>query len=108
MQPRATKQQIAVSIGILALVAIAGFWWWPHIYWAYILSRRDVKVAPVVVKELKASGRTDGWATCRIGPLAFQLPADFAENASREIGKSAGTVTLTEGDLEVNLFIPYK
>jgi len=108
MRRRATKQQIAVSIGILVAVAAAGFWWAPHIHWVYTLSRQDVKIAPVAVKELKASGATDGWAKCRIGPLSFQLPADFAENAGRELGKSPGTVTLTEGDLELTLFIPFR
>jgi hypothetical protein len=108
MRKRATKQQIAVAIGILLAVAAAGFWWAPHIHWAYLLSRQDVKIAPVTVKELKASGQTAGWAKCRIGPLSFELPAEFAENATREVGKTAGTVTLTEGDLELSLFIPYR
>jgi hypothetical protein len=108
MRRRATKQQIAVAIGILVAVAAAGFWWWPHIQWAYILSRRDVKVTPVAVKEFQATGRTEGWASCRLGPLTFQLPAEFAENARPEIGKAAYTATLTEDDLELTFFVPVR
>jgi hypothetical protein len=106
MRRRATKQQIAVAIGILMAVAAAGFWWWPHIQWAYIISRNDIKVQAVAVKELKASGSIDGWASCRIGPLSFQLPSELAENAQRDLGKSAGTVTLTDGDLQLTFFVP--
>ncbi len=79
MRKRATKQQIAVSISVLAVVIGAFIWWWPHLYWSFIIARGQVRVPSVPVSELKAPGKTEGWYECTIGPLQLKVPPKIVE-----------------------------
>ncbi len=85
MRRRATKQQIALTIGLLIVVVAAGFWWMPHIRWAFLISRNRARVPRIPVSVLQAPGKTNGWFTCRVGPLSFKLPPEMAEDAERSV-----------------------
>lgn len=106
MRTRATKQQIAVTIGLLIAVAVAGWWWSPHIYWSYLLSRNNFKVAPVKVAEMPLSPAPTGWFTCRVGALSFKLPASMAEDAERTLAKTPHALTITTPTRELTLLVP--
>jgi len=104
MRKRATKQQIAVSLSILALVAGAGYFWWPHIYFRFQLERNEVQIPSIPVKELQAPGNMAGWADCRVGPVSFKLPVDLAEKGDRSVGKM--TIDFSTSDRIVGVDIP--
>ncbi len=109
MRRRVTKQQLAATIGVFAVLAAAGWWWSPHIVWKFMLSRNGAKVPSVPVTTLKAPGQTQGWMTCRAGALTFKLPKDFAESAERSISKkSQAMISFKTGDLEIVVHIPFK
>lgn len=109
MRRRITKQQIALTIGLLTLLAAAGFWWSPHIWWAYNISRSGAKIAPVPVSPLQASGKTEGWFTCRIGALQFRAPPEIAEEAERSVAKKDKTmISLKAPSVELLIFVPFK
>lgn len=103
MRKRATKQQIVVSVCLLAAVAGAGIWWWPHLHWALIIARNQVRVPSVPVAELKAPGKTSGWYDCKIGPLSLKLPAEIVEKADRSVEKSALNFTTANAELAIHL-----
>ncbi len=104
MRKRATKQQIAASVCILAAATAALIWWWPHIYWAYQISRGHVQIPRVLVTDLKAPGRIEGWYDCRIGPVSLKLPPELAEKAERSNTKTSINF-ITPGQ-EVEIHIP--
>ncbi|MGE5194028.1 MAG: hypothetical protein ACM3U2_16150 [Deltaproteobacteria bacterium] len=106
MRKRATKQQIAASVGLLAAVAGAGYFWWPHIYFKFQLARNEVRIASVPVTELKAPGRTAGWADCRIGPVSLKLPSALAENADRSVEQ--GTISFSTPGQQFSTNIPFR
>lgn len=106
MRKKATKQQIAVSFGILAVVALAVFWWWPHIYWSVQLSRNQLKIPKVPVTDLKAPDQTSGWYDCRIGPVSFKIPPHLAENAERTSTKTS--INFITPEQELTIHIPFR
>ncbi len=106
MRKRATKQQIAGSIGLLAVVIGAGFYWWPHLIFKFQLARNNVRIPPVEVGEMKASGQTAGWSDCRIGPVSFRLPPDLAEKAERSVDQ--GTIVFAGTGRQLIVDIPYR
>src|SRR5579872_1276575 len=106
MRRRPTKRQIAGSMCILAAVAAAGYWWSPHVWWAYIVARNHVTIPSVPVAELKAPGKTEGWYDCRIGPLSLKLPPELIEKADSSTAKS--TIEFKGRDVELSIHIPYK
>src|SRR5207302_5294693 len=108
MPRRATKQQVAVTIGLLAAVVAAGVWWAPHIWWSYLLSRNSVKVDPVKVIEMPAAKPTDGWFTCRVGPLTFKLPPSMADEAERSVANLPHALNLTTASQELTVMVPYE
>jgi hypothetical protein len=109
MRRRATKQQIATTIGILTVLVAAGYWWSPHIWWAYMLSRNNAKVPRVPVSTLKAPGQTKGWFTCRVGAVSFKLPPEMAEDAERSVAKKANNmISLKTPTVELLVFIPFE
>jgi hypothetical protein len=104
MRKRATKQQIAVSLGLLALIAGAAWFWWPHVYFRFQLERNEVHIPRVSVKQLTAPGKTDGWADCRIGPVSLKLPLELAEKGDRSVGKM--TIDLSTFDRILAVDVP--
>jgi hypothetical protein len=106
MRTRATKQQIAVTIGLLIAVAAAGWWWSPHIYWSYLLSRNNYRMAPAQVVEMPTSRPAAGWFACRAGALSFKLPASMAEEAERALAKSPHALSITTPTHELTMSIP--
>jgi hypothetical protein len=108
MRRRATKQQIALTIGLLTVLVAAGYWWAPHIWWAYQISRHGAKVPSIPVSALQAPGHTTGWFTARIGPLSFKLPPEIAEEAERSVGKTRNTISLKTPSVELLIFVPFK
>jgi hypothetical protein len=105
MRTRATKQQIAVTIGLLIAIAAAGFWWWPHIRWSYMLSRNNIKIAPVKVVEMPPAKPAAGWFTCRAGAVTFQLPPAMAEEAERTVSATPQALTLTTASHELTVLV---
>src|SRR5579863_7146445 len=109
MRRRVTKQQIALTIGLLALLVAAGYWWSPHIWWAYMVSRSGAKIAAVPISTLQAPGKTQDWFTCRIGPLEFQTPPEIAEEAERSVSKKDRTmISLKAPAVELLIFVPFR
>jgi hypothetical protein len=106
MRKRATKQQIAASLGLLAAVVGAGYFWWPHVRLRFQLARNEVRVPSVAVAAMQAPGRTAGWADCRIGPLSFQLPPELAEKAERAIDMSS--VVFSATDRQFTAAVPFQ
>jgi hypothetical protein len=104
-----TKQQIALTVGLLALLAGAGYWWWPHIYWAFLISRGGAKIPGIPISKLDAPGQTKGWFTCTIGPLSFKLPPEIAEEADRSVAKkNSSMISLKTSAVELLVFVPYR
>jgi hypothetical protein len=106
MRKRATKQQIAGSICLLAAVAGAGYFWWPHVYLRFQLERNGVRVPRVPVAELTAPGMTAGWAECRIGPISLKLPPALAVNADRAVEQEMIDFSTPEEQFRTN--VPYR
>jgi hypothetical protein len=106
MRKRATKQQIAASIGLLAAVIGAGWFWWPHVRLRFQLARNEVRIPKVTVAGLQAPGRTAGWADCRIGPVSFKLPPELAEKAERSLDKTSIVFSATDRQFTVD--VPYR
>src|SRR5262245_39830800 len=106
MRQRATKRQIVISLCILAAVAGAGYFWWPHIYFRFQLARNGVNIRRVPVAELIAPGETSGWVACRIGPLSFRLPPDILEKSEREVSK--GSIIFTTPEQQLTVDIPFQ
>jgi hypothetical protein len=103
MRKRATKQQIVISVSMLVVVAGACIWWWPHLAWAFMIARGQVRVPSVPVSELKAPGKTAGWYDCTIGPLRLRLPPEIVETAERSTGKGTLNFTLKSQELAVHV-----
>jgi len=103
MRKRATKQQIVVSVCVLAAVAGAGFWWWPHLYWSFMMSRNHVRVPSVPITQLKAPGETAGWYDCSVGPLKLKLPPEIVEKAERSVGKTSLNFTIANRELDIHV-----
>ncbi len=103
MRKRATKQQIVTSVTVLALVIAAIVWWWPHLNWAFVISRGQLQVPSVPVTQLKAPGKTAGWYDCTIGPLTLKLPPEVVDSAERSTGKSSLNFTLNDQELAVHV-----
>jgi hypothetical protein len=91
---------------VLAVVAGAGFWWWPHLYWSFIMARNQVRVPSMPITELKAPGKTTGWYDCSIGPLKLKLPPDIVEKAERSVGKTS--LNFTTANRELDIHIPFQ
>lgn len=109
MAKRATKQQIAVTVGLFLAVAAAGFYWAPHIRWSYLLTRNSIKVAPVKVRDMPAATPSPDWFVCRAGALSLSLPATMAEEAERSVATAAPhSLTLTTPTHEITLMIPHE
>lgn len=108
MRRRATKQQIAFTIGLLAVLAAAGYWWSPHLWWAYVIARNQAQIRSIPVSTLEAPGHTDGWFTARIGPLSFKLPPQVAEEAERALTKERNVISLKSPSGELQIFVPYQ
>src|SRR5579872_5081191 len=108
MRRRATKPQIALTIGLLTVLVAAGYWWAPHMWWAFLIARRGAQVPSIPVSALKAPGRTSGWFTCRMGALSFKLPPEMAEDAERSVAKERNTISLKTPDGELKVFVPYQ
>jgi hypothetical protein len=58
------------------------------------------------VAELKAPGKTGGWADCRIGPLAFKLPHALAVDADRSVEQE--TVVFAGPEKQFRTNIPHR
>ena len=109
MRRPVTKKQIALTVGLLAVLAGAGYWWWPHIYWAFLISRGGAKIPSIPISTLEAPGQTKGWFTCTIGPLSFKLPPEIAEEADRSVArKNRSMVSLKTSSVELLVFVPYQ
>lgn len=111
MPRRATKQQIAVTVGLFVAVAAAGFWWSPHIWWSYILSRKGINVPAVKVGPMPESKPSGVWFTCRAGALSLRLPAAMADEAERSVARdahSAHALVLTSPTHELALRVPFE
>ena len=108
MRRRATKQQIALTIGLLAVLVGAGYWWAPHLWWTFLIARNGAKIPSIPVSALQAPGQTTGWFTCRIGPLTFKLPPEMAEEAERSVAKNKHTIALKTPSVELLIFVPFK
>jgi hypothetical protein len=109
MRRRVTKQQIALTVGLLTVVVAAGYWWSPHIWWAYMVSRTGAKVPSIPVTTLQGAGQTQGWFTCTIGPLSFKLPPEIAEEADRSVAKkNKSMISLKTPAVELLVFVPYQ
>ena len=108
MRRRATKQQIALTIGLLAVLVAAGSWWAPHIWWTFLIARNGAKIPSIPVSALNAPEQTTGWFTCRIGPLSFKLPPETAEEAERSVAKNRNAINLKTPSLELTIFVPFK
>ncbi len=106
MRQRATKNQILGSLCVLAVVAAALIWWWPHLNWSFQISRNQVRIPGVPVTELKTPGKTAGWYNCQIGPVSLKLPPELAKDAERSVGKM--TVDFATPELDVSIHIPFK
>jgi hypothetical protein len=106
MRRRATKKQVVVSICLLAAVAGAGYLWWPHLWWSFLMSRNSVKIPSVPTSTLEAPGKTDGWYKCSIGPLSLKLPPELSEKAERAVNKTS--ISFTTSDLQMMVHIPHK
>ena len=106
MRQRATRGQILISIGLLAAVLLAGFWWWPHIVWSFQVARYGVKIPSVPVSQMRAPGKTADWSNCRLGPMSLKLPAQIAEEAERTAEKNQ--VVLTAGDQQIAINVPFR
>ena len=108
MRRRATKPQIALTIGLLAVLVAAGYWWAPHIWWKYLIARNGAKIPRVEVSALEAPGQTSGWFTCRIGALSFRLPPEMAEDAERSVAKDRNAIILKTPSGELLIFFPFR
>jgi hypothetical protein len=108
MRKPATKQQIATSIGLLAAVIGAGYFWWPHIQFKFQLARNNVQIRRVEVGQLKAPGQTSGWSDCRLGAVSFKLPPDLAEKAERSVDKESKSIFFVATDRQMSVDIPYR
>jgi hypothetical protein len=108
MRRRATKQQIALTIGLLAALIAAGYWWAPHMWWAYLIARRGAHVPSIPVSTLKAPGKTSGWFTCHIGALSLKLPPEMAEDAERSVAKERNAISLKTPSAELKIFVPFQ
>jgi hypothetical protein len=110
MRKRATKQQIATTVGMLLALVAAGYWWSEHILWSYVVSRNKLAIAPV--KNIAAMPKVkprSGWFQCQAGAVSFQLPPEMGDEAERAVSKkSSQTLALTTSDHEVNVLIPYE
>src|SRR5258708_4097710 len=106
MRKRATKQQIAASLGLLAAVVGAGYFWWPHVRLRFQLARNEVRIPGVAVAAMRAPGRTAGWSDCRIGPVSFTLPPDLAEKAERSVDKTS--IVFSATDRQFTVEVPYR
>ncbi|MBI3864877.1 MAG: hypothetical protein HY290_23620 [Planctomycetia bacterium] len=106
MRKRATKQQIAVTIGLLVAVSAAGYWWWPHIWWSFLLSRNNVKIPAVKVTEIPAARPGAGWFVVHAGALSFRLPREMAAEAECSVSKSQNSLDLKSPTHEVSFMVP--
>jgi hypothetical protein len=108
MRRRATKPQIALTIGLLTAMVAAGYWWFPHIWWSYVIARRGAKIRSVPVSALHAPGQTKGWFTCRAGALSFKLPPDMIDEAERSASKENNAIIIKTRSSEVQFHVPAK
>jgi hypothetical protein len=109
MRRRVTKQQMALTIGLLALLVGAGYWWSPHVWWAFLISRSGAKIPSIPVATLQVPGQTQGWFTCRVGPLSFKLPPEIAEEAERSVAKkNKSMISLKTPSLEMMVLVPFQ
>jgi len=109
MRRRATKKQIALTIGLLILLVAVGYWWAPHVWWAFMISRNGAKIPSIPISTLQAPGQTQGWFTCRIGPLSFKVPPEIAEEAERSVAKkNKSMISLKSPSLELMAFVPFQ
>ena len=106
MRKRATTGQILGSLGLLAAVALAAVFWWPHIVYSFRIARYGVKIPGVPVTAMKAPGKTADWSSCRLGAMALKLPEDFVNEAERTVEKSE--IRLTTPELRVAINVPYR
>lgn len=109
MRRPVTKKQIAVTVGLLTVLIAAGYWWSPHIWWAFQLSRSGAKVPSIAVTALGAPHEMQGWFTCRLGPLSFKLPPEIAEEAERSIArKNKSMISLKTPTVELLIHVPVR
>jgi hypothetical protein len=106
MRKRATKQQVVVSLCVLAAVGGAGYFWWPHVHFRFQLARNEVRIPRIPVAEMKAPGKTTGWVACRIGPISLSLPPQILDKADREVGK--GSISFTTPEQQLTVEIPFR
>lgn len=107
MRRPVTKKQIAVTVGVLTVLVAAGYWWSPHIWWAFLISRSGAKVNSIPVAALEAPRQTQGWFTCQIGPLSFKVPSEIAEEAERSIAKkNKSMISLKAPSVELLVHVP--
>ena len=104
MPKRATRGQIFGSLGLLALVVLAGAWWWQHVYWAFQIARHGVRIPAVKVSPMQPPGKAGEWTKCRLGPMSFKLPVGIVDESERTTDKAV--VVLTAGDLEIRIDVP--
>ncbi len=106
MRKPATKRQIITSICLLVAVAGAGYFWWPHLHLRFQLERNGIQISSVPVSELRAPGKTSGWADCRIGPISVRLPAALAVNGDRSVDQTM--INFTTPEQQFGTSVPFR